>query len=314
MDALVHRFRALSDPTRILLLGVLLEEELTVGELAEVIRTAQPGVSRHLSALREAGLVLPRRQGAMTFYRAQSQDVLLQGPVRAQIEAQARQPAVLQRIERVLERRRARAHAFFEDSAASWDVLRTELFNDTAAYASLLPLVPRGLSVVDIGTGTGGMLPYLAEFAKHVVGIDQSSQMLARARKRARRLGITKAEFHRSDVGKLPLKSDAFDAAFAALVLHHAPKPAEAVAEMARVVRPGCHVVIIDLCAHGQEWLRREQADLWLGFTRDEIDTMLCGVRLAEGSYRVVSRASSGRGGGPPLEMFVASARKRRGD
>ena len=103
---LVARFRALADPTRLMLLGILLDEQLTVGELAEVCQTAQPGVSRHLSALREAGLVLPRRQGAMTFYRAQAQDGLLQGPLRAQIEASCRQPPVLQRIQKVLERRR----------------------------------------------------------------------------------------------------------------------------------------------------------------------------------------------------------------
>jgi SAM-dependent methyltransferase len=308
---LVTRFRALADPTRLMLLGILLDEQLTVGELAEVCQTAQPGVSRHLSALREAGLVSPRRQGAMTFYRAQSQDLLLQGPVRSQIETACRQPAVAQRIQKVLERRRARARAFFDDQAADWDGLRAELFNDTAAFASLMPLVPSNLSVVDIGTGTGAMLPYLSEIAHRVVGIDQSAQMLQHARDRARRLGIPKAEFHRADVGKLPLKSGTFDAAFAALVLHHAPKPIEVVSEMARVVKPGGHVIAIDLCAHSQEWLRDEQADLWLGFSRDEMLAMLSGPQWTDYRFRVVSRAARRRGAGPPLELFVASARKR---
>ena len=174
-----------------------------------------------------------------------------------------------------------------------------------------MPLVPSHLSVVDIGTGTGAMLPYLSEIAHRVVGIDQSSQMLSHARDRARRLGIPKAEFHRADLGSLPLKTGVFDAAFAALVLHHAPNPAQAVGEMARVVKPGGHVIAIDLCAHGQEWLRDEQADLWLGFTTDEMQAMMTGAQLLGFRYRVVSRAARRRGGGPPLELFVASARKR---
>lgn len=306
---LADRFRALADPTRLLLLGVLLEEELTVGELAEVVSSAQPGVSRHLAALREASLVAARKQGTMTFYRAQVQDGLLQGPVRDAIETHARSASIQQKIDRVLERRRARSRAFFAHKAAGWDELRAELLNDTAAYASLLPLVPRGLSVVDIGTGTGGMLVHLAEFADHVVGIDQSAQMLKVARQRAARLGLRNVEFHKAEVGRLPLNAGSFDAAFAALVLHHVPKPADAVAEMARIVKPAGRVIIIDLCAHGQEWLRTEQADLWLGFSPEEIRTMLRRAHLADPLIKTVSKVQSPRGGGA-LELFVASATK----
>lgn len=306
---LANRFRALSDPTRLLLLGVLLDEELTVGELAEVSKSRQPSVSRHLAGLREAGLVVARRQGAMTFYRANAQEALVTGPLREEILPLAQEPAIAGRVERVLERRRARAHAFFDERAAGWDALRAELLSDSAVFSSLLPLVPRGLSVVDIGTGTGGMLPYLAEFAQRIVGIDHSAQMLRHARTRARRLGLSNVEFHRADVSKLPLPGDTFDAAFAVLVLHHAPKPAIAVREMARIVKPGGQVIVLDLCAHGQEWLRSEQADLWLGFTNEEVDALLAQPSLERGSRRVVSKASSPRGG-EPLELFVAWATK----
>lgn len=305
--SLATRFRALSDPTRLLLLGVLLDEELTVGELSEIIETRQPSVSRHLAGLREAGLVVARRQGAMTFYRANGQEPLVAGALREEILPIAQQPEIVTRVERVLERRRARAHEFFDESAAGWDELRAELLNDSAAFASLLPLVPRGLSVVDIGTGTGGMLPHLAAFADRIVGIDHSAPMLRLARARAKRLGLNDVEFHRADVSKLPLPSSSFDVAFAVLVLHHAPKPAIAVQEMARVVKPGGKVVLLDLCAHGHEWLRQEQADLWLGFTNEEVDAMLAQPTLTDGRRRVVSKASSPRGG-DPLELFVAWA------
>ena len=307
---LAARFRALSDPTRLLLLGILLDQELTVGELAEVVAGAQPGVSRHLAALREASLVAARKQGTMTFYRAAMQEGLLEGSVREQLEESSREPAIQQRIERVLERRRARSRAFFEQKAAGWDQLRHELLNDTAALSALLALVPRGLSVVDIGTGTGGMLPQLAEFASRVVAIDQSAQMLKVARERARRLGLAHVEFHKAEAGKLPLQSGQFDAAFASLVLHHVPRPADAVSEMARVIKPGGHVIIIDLCAHGQEWLRKEQADLWLGFSSGEVRAMLGRAHLSDAVFKTVSKVDSPRGGGV-LELFVATATKR---
>ena len=100
-----------------------------------------------------------------------------------------------------------------------------------------------------------------------------------------------------------------FRSAFAVLVLHHAPKPLIAVREMARIVKPGGQVIVLDLCAHGQEWLRSEQADLWLGFTNEEVDALLAQPSLERGSRRVVSKVSSSRGG-EPLELFVAWATK----
>ncbi|OQB09489.1 MAG: Ubiquinone/menaquinone biosynthesis C-methyltransferase UbiE [Deltaproteobacteria bacterium ADurb.Bin207] len=308
---LAIRFRALADPTRLLLLGVLLDEELTVGELAEVSRTRQPSVSRHLAGLRDAGLIVSRRQGAMTFYRANAQEVLVTGALRAEILSLVQNPTIAGRIESVLERRRARADEFFDERAEGWDGLRAQLLSDSAVFASFLPLIPRGLTVVDIGTGTGGLLPHLAEFSDRIVGIDQSAQMLRRARDRARRLGLTNVEFHRADISKLPLPSNTFDVAFAVLVLHHAPKPLVAMREMARVVKPGGRVIVLDLVAHGQEWLRREQADLWLGFTAEEVKAMMDGASLHLGGRRVISRAKSPRSE-ESLELFVAWATKQQ--
>lgn len=312
MTDLAARFRALADPTRLLLLAVLLEDELTVGELAEVVESLQPGVSRHLAALRDAGLVVARRQGAMTFYRANADDALLQGTLREEVHGLARGAETAQRVERVIERRRMRTRAFFDEGAAGWDALRADLLNETASLASLLPLVPRGLSVVDIGTGTGGMLPMLSEFAGRIAGVDESTQMLKLARDRARRLGLKSVDFHKAEMTKLPFEAGTFDAAFAALVLHHAAKPANAIAEMARVVKPGGNLIVIDLRAHGQEWLRQEQADVWLGFALEEVEGLLGRARLENVRVRVVSRADSPRGG-EPLELFVASASKANG-
>jgi ArsR family transcriptional regulator len=307
----VERFRALADETRLLLLAALLDEELSVGELAEVVQAAQPGVSRHLGALREAGLVALRKQGTASYYRLCADEPPLAGAFGEALRRLGAEHKLARRVERVLARRRVKSQAFF-DRADDWDALRAGLFTESVGFASLAPLVPRGLAVADIGTGTGGMLPYLAEVAERIVAVDLSGEMLRRARARADELGLGNVSFERGELEALPLADGSVDAAFASLVLHHAPRPAAALAEMARVVRPGGVVVVIDLMAHGHEWLRDEQADVWLGFGRDELLGLFARAGLAEARHAVVSRVEPAGRGGSPLELFVASGRVPR--
>lgn len=61
-------FRAFSDPTRLRILHLLLEGELCVGDIADIIRSPQPKISRHLAYLRRTGLVATRRNGLWNFY------------------------------------------------------------------------------------------------------------------------------------------------------------------------------------------------------------------------------------------------------
>lgn len=310
MDRWLERFKALSDETRVVLLAALLNEELSVGELSEVVQASQPGVSRHLQALGKAGLVVARKQGTATFYRLAADEPLLAGPFGEELRHLALARKLPARVERVLIKRKAKSQAFF-DQAEDWDALRGELFTDTAGLSSLLPLVRRGLIVADVGTGTGGMLPYLAQIASHIVAVDLSAEMLRRARSRARSLGLANVTFQQGDLSKLPLADGAVDAAFAALVLHHAARPVDALREMARIVKPGGAIVIVDLVAHGLDWLREQQADVWLGFGRDEILSLFVKAGLRDASHQIVSRVQvperDGRAASP-LELFVASA------
>jgi len=304
----ISRFRALGDETRLGLLCALLSEELSVGELSEVVQAAQPGVSRHLSALRDAGLVVARKQGATTYYRIQPGDPLLEGPVGGELRRRAVELGLLPRVERVVARRRAKAEAFFDQQAESWDALRAQLLDQAAGLWALVPLIPRGLRIADIGTGTGGMLPLFSEFADEIVAVDISKEMLRRARTRAKSLGLENVEFVKADLQDLPLEDASIDAAFATLVLHHAPDPGAAVKEMARILRPGGTLVVVDLSAHGHEWLREEQGDVWLGFTRDELTGYLRKAGLQGSKFKVVSQVETGKkGGGHPLKLFVAS-------
>lgn len=304
----ITRFRALGDETRLGLLCALLTEELSVGELSEVMQAGQPGVSRHLAALRDAGLVVARKQGATTYYRIQPEDPLLEGAVGAELRRRSVELGLVARIERVIARRRAKAEAFFDEQAASWDDLRDQLLDQAAGLRALVPLLPSGLTVADIGTGTGGMLPLLAEFAEKIVAVDISQEMLRRARARAKSLGLENVEFVKGDLRNLPLKDESVDAAFATLVLHHAANPGAAIKEMARILRPGRSLVVVDLYAHRHEWLRDEQGDVWLGFTKDEMLGFLGKAGLARTDFKIVSHVETDKkGGGNPLKLFVAS-------
>src|SRR4051794_4427121 len=289
----INRFRALGDETRLGLLCALLTEELSVGELSEVIQAAQPGVSRHMSALRDAGLVAARKQGATTYYRIQPGDPLLEGPVGAELKRRAVELGLLPRVERVVARRRAKAEDFFDRQAESWDALRAQLLDQAAGLWALVPLIPRAEKVADIGTGTGGMLPLLSEFADTIVAVDISKEMLRLAKQRAKSLGLDNVEFVKADLADLPLEDASVDAAFATLVLHHAPDPGAAVKEMARVLRPGGTLVVVDLSAHGHEWLREEQGDVWLGFGRDELVGYLAKAGLVRTHFKVVSQVET---------------------
>ncbi len=304
----ISRFRALGDETRLGLLCALLTEELSVGELSEVVQSAQPGVSRHLSALRDAGLVVARKQGVTTYYRIQPGDPLLEGPVGVELKRRAIELGLSPRVERVVARRRSKAEAFFDQQAESWDALRSQLLDQAAGLWALVPLLPRGLRVADIGIGTGGMLPLLAEFAEEIIAVDLSKEMLKHARQRAKSLGLDNVEFVKADLRDLPIEDASVDAAFATLVLHHAPNPAAAVAEMTRILRPGGTLVVVDLSSHRHEWLRDEQGDEWLGFTKEEVGGYFAKAGLVRPHFKVVSQVDTGKkGGGNPLKLFVAS-------
>ncbi len=306
--AWVVRFKALSDETRVRICAALLDDELSVGEIAGVLGLPQSGVSRHLAVLGGAGLVASRRQGTATFHRLVRDDAAIAGSFLDELSAIARKERLVTKIARIVARRAQRSRGFF-DRAEDWDTLRAELFADAAGYASLSPLVPAGLTVADIGTGTGGMLPFLAEVAAHVHAIDRSAAMLRRARAKAAQLGLSGISFDRGELEALPLQARSQDAAFLSLVLHHAAQPAVALAEAARVVRPGGAVVVVDLVAHGHEWLREEQEDLWLGFSEADIRALAARAGLTDVRHRVVSRTTPKRAPGAPLELFVLSGR-----
>lgn len=170
--------------------------------------------------------------------------------------------------------RAGEVQAFFERVAADWDELRLDYYDERVVEKlAAVSCLEAGMTVADVGTGTGFVAAGLAPRAGRVLAIDNSAAMLARARKNLDALGIPNVELLAGDVSGLPLESSSVDAACANMVLHHAEDPGWMVGEMARVVRPGGTVALVDAVEHPFEWMRREHADLWLGFRQEEVET-----------------------------------------
>lgn len=176
--------------------------------------------------------------------------------------------------------------AFFEQVSTQWDDMRSSFYNAGVIDA----LVDHGRvtpasRVVDVGTGTGFVAAGLAGRAAMVIGVDNSPAMLAVAADNLAALGTVNVSLAECDVDVLPLPNDSVDAAVANMVLHHATEPAAMLVEMARVVRPGGTIAITDEIEHHYEWMRTEQADVWLGFTPEQVRGYFGEARLVEYGY-----------------------------
>ncbi len=270
--ALPELFKSLSDPSRLRILHVLSRAELGVGELAEVLGLAQSGVSRHLSVLRATGLVADRRQGSSNLYR------LCEAPtgerarelwpvVRGWLDELPEAPADDQRLRSVLAARRRDAQEYFQRVAPHWDGIRSAQYGDDLRLRALLELLPKELVVLDVGTGTGFMLEGVARRVVSCIGVDSSPAMLEQARANLETAGLTEGvDLRVGEMESLPVADAEVDVVLANMALHHAEAPGEALAEMARVLKPGGRLVLTDLVLHGLDWTREELADAWPGF------------------------------------------------
>lgn len=272
-------FKTLADPTRVRILRLLEQEELIVGELMDILGMAQSRVSRHLAVLREAGLLADRREGTFVAYRL----ILPQkGPWRdawtlsrtslASDPTATRDDTLLRRT--LAARGSSGGRNFFDVVGPEWDALRSVLGDDLLRARATAALVRPGLRVADIGTGTGILALELAELGLDVIGIDRSEAMLETARQKWAAIAGDEAgsvEFRAGDAHELPLESASVDAAFAHMVLHSLEAPERAIQEMARVVRPGGLVILVDFMPHQHEWMKPELGLLWLGFAPETI-------------------------------------------
>jgi len=282
MEQLLAMLRAAGDATRLRILLILREAELTVSELTQILGQSQPRVSRHLKLLCDAGLIQRFKEGSWVFYRAADRGPGAQfaGVLLAlAAAAPAAHEADIRRLKEVRDARARLAADFFKANAAEWERIRSlhaPEKNVEEAIVRLLKPVPIE-TLLDAGTGTGRMLELLAPYIKRGIGVDVSPEMLAIARDRLERANIHHCQVRLSDVYRLPFAADApeqgFDAVLFHQVLHYLDDPQAAVIDTARVLRPGGRILIADFAPHTLEFLRDELAHRRLGFADTEVDS-----------------------------------------
>ncbi|MBK9082542.1 MAG: metalloregulator ArsR/SmtB family transcription factor [Rhizobiales bacterium] len=273
---LLAALEAAGEETRLRLLALLAEAELTVSELVAILGQSQPRVSRHLKLLVEAGLVDRHREGAWAFFRL-AERTPLAAVARAALDAldPADQTIVADRA-RLAETRAARAEQaarYFAAHAGDWASLRRMHAPDERVEAALADVVGAGPfhAALDLGTGSGRMLELFAPQAGRAVGVDQSPAMLAVARAALERAGLRHAQLRQGDLYALPVEREGYDLVILHQVLHYLDDPARALREAARALRPGGRLVVVDFAPHDHEALRTQHAHRRLGFADAEI-------------------------------------------
>lgn len=300
--------KALADDTRLRILNLLSQEELSGSDLMEILNMGQSRVSTHLNLLKEVGLVNDRREGRRTLYSiAPGPAAALLGQVLGENEGAPELGADLAGLEVLRVARRAQKRAYFDRVAASFgeQLLPGRTWEGLAR--GLARLCPRG-RYADLGIGDGMLTLMLAEVAEKVTAVDISPEMLAALATRARQKGIANIETVEGDIEDLPLPDASHDVVVMSQALHHAADPDRALRETHRILVPGGSLLVLDLLAHGEDWVREKLAHLHLGFTEAELER-----RLDAASFTHVSVSRAARDPQPPHFMtLVASARRGR--
>jgi ubiquinone/menaquinone biosynthesis C-methylase UbiE len=309
----VRTLKALADPIRLRMLAAVAEEELTVGEVQEVVESGQSSVSRNLAILRDAGFVQDRKEGTNVYFSLRQNLSQPAGELFKSLQARLAEWPEAQgdraRLEECRRRRLHRSQGYFESVAGDWERIRKSYFDDRVASLAIEKLLPRNLVLADVGCGTGSLTFELARFGQKVIGIDLSQEMLRRAREIAREKQLRNVDFRRGDALKLPLQARSVDAAFCVMVLHFLADPRRAVAELCRITRGGGSVIVVDLVEHHQEWMREQMAHRWPGFDKSAVEAWFRDAGVKDITYEPTGTYAGekiARNGNRPVEIFVA--------
>jgi ubiquinone/menaquinone biosynthesis C-methylase UbiE len=285
--------KAAGEETRLRMLALLAEADLTVSDLTEILRQSQPRISRHLRLLGEANLVQRYREGAWAFFRLAEQGAAAETTRTLIGRLDPTDPIVARDRERLAEVRATRARAaqaYFAKHAAEWDRIRRLHVADTAVEAAVAALLAQApfRSLLDLGTGTGRMLELLGPKIERGLGIDLSHEMLTLARARLDRAELRHCSLRQGDIYDLHLPRDSFDVVIVHQVLHFLEDGARAIREAARVLRPQGRLLVIDFAPHDLEFLREEHAHRRLGFTEEMVAQWMEQANLEFVSHRIL--------------------------
>lgn len=300
-------FKALADDTRLRILRLLSLEELNVWELGVILELPQPTISRHLAILRQNGLVLDRRDGTRVFYRVDE----LKKPFDSFTEyletLPNHQPADLVRLEECLKRRAAGTRQFAENKAAEWDELAKSFQQQPAQLFMMAGLIASDLVIADLGTGTGLLLPFLAELGKQVYAVDQSMAMLRQARLRCSRNNIENVTLIHSQLEELTDHLPPCNAILLHFVLHQVARPSFLFMHLQKFLKTQGRIAVVDRQQHEDHEISEKYGSLWHGFQYEQLKEW-----LENADMRIISwhQLPGSENNGDSLPVFVLIAEK----
>lgn len=288
MEALLTALKAVAEPTRLRLIALCAQSDLTVSELTQILGQSQPRISRHLKLLADANVLERFREGAWVFHRLAHpgpMSDLVDHLVSLLLENEEQLGRDMEQLAEVRKKRTEVAAAYFSKVAPQWDQVRSLHVEESKVEEALVGLLDDGIeSLIDIGTGTGQMLKVFSSRVKRAEGVDLSREMLSVARVNLEQAGLKNCSVREADMYQLPYQAGSFQAAIIHQVLHFADDPGRAIAEAERILKPGGCLLICDFAPHDLEELREEHAHRRLGFSDKEITEWLTsvGMRIGE--------------------------------
>jgi ubiquinone/menaquinone biosynthesis C-methylase UbiE/DNA-binding transcriptional ArsR family regulator len=283
--------RAAGEATRLRILALLAGGELNVKDLTQILGQSQPRISRHLKLMADAGLIKRFREGSWVFFRLAESgaEATLAEAIVASLDSGdltlARDRA---RASAVQKSRAEAAQAYFKAHAGEWDKIRALHVAEQDVETAIDQALGEGPFnlLVDLGTGTGRILELFGAGATRALGFDLNHAMLAYARMKLKRAGLSHAQVRHGDLYSVPLPDGAADAVVLHQVLHFLDDPAAAITEASRLLAPGGRLLIVDFAPHELEFLREQSAHRRLGFAKDQLGGLLEDAGLKLGRFR----------------------------
>src|SRR6267378_3937964 len=309
MSSTLKSLRALSDPTRLRIVALLEQDELSVNELQAITRVGQSRISTHLGLLLDSGLVESRREGKRTYYklssRANGEKEFIQLAFRGAKELSESSSDQIN-LKRILNRRREQAQLYFNQIAGRFDRVYGP-GRSWQAFGHLLLRILPPLVVADLGAGEGLLSELLARRCKKVIAVDNSEKIVEFGAAKARKNNLKNLEFRLGDLQNPPLEPESVDLAVLSQALHHAEQPAKAIASVHRILRPRGQVMILDLLKHNFARAHELYGDRWLGFAESDLHHW-----LEEAGFKKIEVSVVAREDQPPhFETVLASGQKK---
>jgi DNA-binding transcriptional ArsR family regulator/ubiquinone/menaquinone biosynthesis C-methylase UbiE len=296
--------KAAGDPLRMQILKLLQQNAYGVLEMCQVFDIRQPAMSHHLKILANAGLVATRREGTTIFYRRNEMHPdtdlqVLQHSLFHTIDAAALDPNLRNRLAEINGTRAAASVAFFNQNAARFeenqDLIASWSDYGDSVESFLLNNAASTQSALEIGPGYGQFLSRLSVIFDRVTALDNSEEMLQQCRNRSAVHGLANVNFMLGDTDSAIGNGVKADFISLNMVLHHNPTPAEIIADCAQLMNKNGTLLITELCAHDQEWVKESCGDLWLGFEPESLTQWCSAVNLAEGNSQYLTQRNGFR-------------------